>query len=420
MSTQPLPGILYGITHNKDTGQSIIRQVRALKVGIGLPKGRAAHVFKHQGEWVIRHGKYENKKLVMRAVFKTKDRVEAEKWYNANLKDAAFSDHPQKIPFFTFTKRSLVEENGKPVEVFTPDFASIDAHGDTPREIDIILMSEDPRQAGYQMWGASDLKCYGDGVNAMRAISLLEKELTPEAAAAWPGLAEAKASGQKYIAIQPCWTDGCPYAEEGGGCKPGTTLNFQLANNMRIGATAYFHTTSYRSVVQIHSAMESIRMVAERAGSSIVGLPLKLVLIPFRSNHNGIGATQYGVSLELRAEDMATLRKRLAESAWTPKQLVAPPQFVSEEPITVPTEVAAPAMAAEFYPEIMDGDDDGESVDASGGAAAATDSKTAALAEKLAAKRTASAGSMDAKPVTPKEDATPVATPTLMPLKDLF
>lgn len=386
----------------------MIREVRALKVSIGLPKGRAAHVFKHQGEWYIRHGKFENRKLVMKTVFRCKERAEAEKWYNDHLKEADFSDRPQKIPYFTFSKRSLIEEAGKPVEVFTPDFTAIEAHGDTPREIDIILMSDDPRQGGYQMWGASDLKCYGDGINAMRAISLLEKEIGPEAAAVWPGLAEAKAAGQKYIAIQPCWTDGCPYALEGGGCKPGTTLNFQLANNMRIGATAYFHTTSYRSIVQLHSAIEGIRAVADRAGSSLVGLPLKLVLAPFRSNHKGIGATQYAVSLELRAEDMKALRSRLEESAWRPKLIAAPVQTVIEDELPeVPTIAMAPAMAAEFYDEVIDGDDEEPGQDASGGAAEATESKTEVLAKKLAEKRES----------TPKPEAT---APTSAEKKDLF
>ena len=149
----------------------------------------------------------------------------------------------------------MVEDGGKTVEVFEPDFAAIEAHGETPREIDIVLMSDNPYQGEYQMWSASELKCHGDGVNADRSTKMIPVKDSP----LFPIWEKANTAGLKFYDCQPCWLDGCQYAQDGGGCKPGVTLNFQLANNMRLGATAYFHTTSFRSSSQIFSAIESMR-----------------------------------------------------------------------------------------------------------------------------------------------------------------
>src|SRR5262249_17861817 len=153
---------------------------------------------------------------------------------------------------------------------------------------------------------------------------------------------------------------------------PGATLNFQLANNMRLGATAYFHTTSIRSTWQIFSALESIKMAAARVGSSVVGMPLKMVLAPFRSNHNGIAAIQYGVSIELRAEDMKQLGGKFNEFAWTPAALGPAHRLIEATPeeVVIDPVISAPAMAAEFYPESFEDDEPAE--DTSAGAAAAT------------------------------------------------
>lgn len=386
-------GVLYGITHDRETGAPIIRESRVLKVGIGIPKGRAISIYKWKGKWVIRYGAWEEKNgkksLVMKTAAQVATRQEAEAFHAAHFKEAATSNRPQKIPFFTFNKRSIVEEGNKPVEVFEPDFAAIDAHGEMPREIDIVLMSESPYQCEYQMWSASELKCHGDGMDAERSVSMVTKENSP----LFPLWKAAKDSGQKFYDCKPCWLDGCEYAQDGGGCKPGMTISFQLANNMRLGATAYFHTTGFRSSSQIFSAIESVRHSATRMGSSIVGLPLKMVLAPFRTNHNGQAATQYGVSLELRAEDMAALRARFQESAWVPHQIQAQRTVEME----MAPQLSAPWVAAEFYPEAADitldfEEETGGDVEVGQGsqqAKAATEQKTEQLREDIARRRAA-------------------------------
>ncbi len=384
--TQPRPNTLVGITHDAQL-IPIIREPRVLKVGLGVPKGRASYVYTHQGEWVVRYGAWEKEKLVMKSI-KFADRSSTDQWYLANKATFAVSNRPQKIPFFTFTRRTLVEINGKPEEIFEPDFAAIEAHGDTPREIDVVFMGDNPLSGEYQAWSATELKCHGDGLNALRIIQLGNDQ--------WPGWKEATAAKEKYFPVSECYTSGlCPYAQEGGkdklACKPSATLTFQLANSIRLGATAYFTTTSFRSVRQLFSSLGIIQSIAERAGASIANTPLKLVLAPFRTNHNGIAATQYGVSLELRTQDVQKLRALLAEAAWKP----SPPRMISQaEEIT---DISATEMSAEFHPE-AEPDFDGEEITQSSGIAAATDNKTEDLAEKLKAKREPKAKVVDFAP----------------------
>ncbi len=50
---RPIPGVLYGITHQAD-GSLIIREPRILKVGIGLPRGPSINV------WIAPDGKWKS------------------------------------------------------------------------------------------------------------------------------------------------------------------------------------------------------------------------------------------------------------------------------------------------------------------------------------------------------------------------
>ena len=125
--TTPRPNTLCGLTHTTDM-VPIVSEVKTMKVAIGVPKGPAVYIYIHQGRWVIRYGAWtqsgEKRKLEMQ-IAKGSDgkngfatRHEAEQWYYANEKNFAVSDRPQKIPFFTFVKRHVVEVNGKPEERF--------------------------------------------------------------------------------------------------------------------------------------------------------------------------------------------------------------------------------------------------------------------------------------------------------------
>jgi hypothetical protein len=359
-------------------------------VGIGVPKGRASYIYTHAGRWIIRYGVMRETKLVMETAkgsdnkpgFPT--RKEAQEWYAANKQSFAVARYPQKIPFFTFTRR-IVTPQGE--ELFEPDFDAIEAHGDTPRDIEVYFMSDDPFTGNYQAWSASELKCYGDGINAMRLVTLGTDK--------WPGWQESVDAKQKYFPVQECWVSGlCPYAQEGGHaklvCKPNASVAFQLANSIRLGATAYCVTTGIRSTQQLFSSLFKIRAAAERAGGSIVGFPMRLVLAPYRTNHNGQAATQYGMSVEMRERDMRELQKALANNPWTPGLRAAAPKMLpSADEETL--DITASEIAGEFYPEAVVDDEDVAPEEQSQ-AERATAQKTEALADKLNAAKKPAAG----------------------------
>jgi hypothetical protein len=387
---RPLPGVMFGLTHDAD-GTVIIREPRVLKIGIGLPKGRALSCYIHNdGKWYFRMGV----KIDGRLQFTTNkaglpNRAAAEQFYRDNYAKAEVCPYPRKIGFFTFTRPVIADEG----EVFEPDFEAIEAHGPTPTEIDIVFLEDNPFSGAYQMWSASELKCKGDGINAMRVLSMAANDEERKLAE------DAKKSGERYFPIiQGCWTNGCSYSKEftdGRGrvqpspCKPGGDLKFQLARNIRVGGTAYFHTSGYRSISHIFSSLERIKTLT---GGRLAGIPLKMVLRPYRTKHNGQVATQYGVSLEFRAEDIESLRKNMMEQAWKFRTAIEPSRRLLEAPAAPVVEdddeepaISAQSMANEFYPE--QGDDSNDEppppAEQRSTAATATDEKTANLAQKL-------------------------------------
>ncbi len=343
IQSRPEFGKLYGITYSKETHAPIVRTPRVLKVTIGVPKGKAISVFLHGGKWHIRFGKWEEgggkKKLVMKTVYRggssvggvtmSNERTDVEAWFHANKADAAVSNRPQKIPYFSFTRRTIFEdEGGRPCEVFEPDFEAIEAHGDAPRRIPVILTSDNALYQELSMWSAAELKCHGDGLIAERVISM--------GSANDPGWQEAKNAGQKTFTYSPCATGGCPHY--GVDCKPHSTLKLQLAYAQRHGATAYFATTSVVSAGQLFSSLTEIRGAVERCGYSIAGIPMDLVLGSFKASHEGKPSIQPCVSLELRAQGSKRLNEILAENAWIPVQLGAKQiqAAVETEPETEP------------------------------------------------------------------------------------
>ncbi len=365
MSTQaiqPRPefGKLYGLTYHRDTKLAIVRPPRSLKVGIGIPKGRAISVFLYGGKWHIRHGVWDKtggkEKLVMKTVYQggatvdgvamanTKEAAEA--WHHANKAKAAVSNRPQKISWFYFTRRQVMEDaSGKPIEVFEPDFDAIEAHGDCPRRIPVIMSSDRALYQEYAFYTASELKCHGDGILAERSVSM--------GSAKDEGWQAAKDAGAKMWTYQGgCFRTGCPHA--GVDCKPHSTLSIQLASALRLGATAYFTSTGQVTADQLFSSLWEIREPIERRGYSIAGIPMDLVLGSFRANFEGKPTIQPCVSLELRASGAAALRQILDENSWTPMKLDAAPQqqiaAVPEDEDGVydaPAEIHVSSIAAE-------------------------------------------------------------------------
>lgn len=390
-------GRLYGITYDPGTKAPMIRVPRVLKVGIGIPKGKAIQVFKFNGRWHIRHGVWEKNpggkdKLVMRTVYQggaivkvdgkdvempnTKEAAEA--WHNANKDKAAVSNRPQKQPFFGFTRRTVVEDaSGKPTEFFEPDFDAIDAHGDCPRRIEVILTSESPLRQEDQWWTASELKCHGDGLLGERVLS------AGSAKDEW--WQQAKDAGLKMFPYAPCRLNGCPHA--GVDCKQHSTLELQLAYALRLGATAYFTSTGQVTADQLHSSLMSIRVPLEKRGYSIVGIPMHLVLGSFKANHEGKPTIQPCVSLELTAAGAKALNQLLSENSWVPARIGTSPRQITgaadqEMTYDAPTEALAPAIAAEFTDAEYD-EDVPEDAATPPPVATATAAKQAEVSERL-------------------------------------
>ncbi|MCE5309659.1 MAG: hypothetical protein LLG20_18650 [Acidobacteriales bacterium] len=323
---RPQPGVLFGITHTTD-GEPIVREPKLLRVGIGHPKGLALSVWMEGGVW---RGSAGYKKPLKSVRFA--DRKAVEKWYYEEKAKAAASEayakeitcpYPRKLPFFYFT-RQLSDGT------FEPDFDAIAAHGQMPTELDIVFLDDNPLDGAYQMWSKSELRCKGDGINAERVLTLAgQKWLTYTPAPEELELAEAaRKDGLKFFPIQGgCFTCGCPYTTEyqdGRGrmqpppCKPGGDLKFQLLKIIRVGGTAYFHTTGVRSIQNLFSGLYRIKALT---GGRLAGIPLKLVMRPYRTNHNNQPAIQYGVSIEFRAEDLDALKKNLIEQALKFRQI---------------------------------------------------------------------------------------------------
>lgn len=366
LGNAPRPNTMIGLTHAAD-GRKIIKEPKTLKVGIGYPRGKACDVFVNtDGKWVVRFGKKgSDNKLKFESLPPIDNRADAEVAFRKAWKSADVCGYPRKVAYFQFT-RPVMDENG--AEMYVPDFNAIEAHSfinkdrpGPPTEIDIVFLDDEPFTGGYQMWAASELKCSGDGENALRVISLAS---TPEEKAL---AAQAQAEGKKHFpVVGGCWTCNCPYSKETAGnrgptpapCKPGADIKFQLSRNIRVGGTAFFHTSSFRSIPQIFSSIERIK---ELTGGRIAGIPLKMVVRSHKTNHNNQAAIQQNVAIEFRAEDMDSLRKELIETAWkfrntrglpSPARAIsAPDDALDMETMEMESPMSAQAMSDEFYPD---------------------------------------------------------------------
>ena len=401
--------VMVGLTHNED-GSPIIRVPRALKVGIGIPRGKALRVFIHptdrQTPWYLGEGYYDGKSMKERW-HKFADRHACEAKY-VELRDRdkpAVPDctYPRKLKFFTFSKPMVTD---KGAEAYEPDFDAIEAHGATPTRIPIIFTSGDVLRMNYQMWSATELRCKGDGVNAMRSVLIgTDKD---------SGWKEAMAAGERYFPIiDGCKQRGCQFAEK-KECKPGLGINFQTANHYLIGTTASFHTTGFESCRRTFSSFYDIKVAVEKAtGRDVTGLGVYLSMRPYVVHPKGQKAsTQQAVHVELplQAQKSIVAQLRAMFEEEEPKQITAPQAEVKSAPENnsiIDAEedtdgeigedpIGAAGMAAEFYPETVDAAPD--DIQATLPAQQATQQKQEAVGEKL----------KKAREAKPQPDAVPL------------
>lgn len=340
---KPNFNFMYGITHTLD-GEPVVREPKLLKVGIGCPKGPAVDVCIAGGKWMIRAG-YKGKNGPGEKIYEASSKEDAKKVYwDITRNDPPVCPYPRKLPYFTFSRLN-------PDNTYSPDFNAIEAHGERPTEIDIVFLDEEPFRGKYAMWSASELKCHGDGLNAERVLSMASTDDERRLAK------ESSDAGEKFFpVVHGCWTTGCQYSKEftdsrgravSSPCKPSGDLRFQLAHHIRVGGTAYFHTTGYRSISQLFSSLYRFRLLT---GGRIQGIPFKMLMRPFRTLHNDQPGQAFGVSLEFRAEDIAALQtKMIAQGAAFFRAAELPP----------PTKtVRAIEAAADADEGIVDADED--------------------------------------------------------------
>lgn len=371
---RPHAGVLVGITHTPE-GDAIIRQPRVLKVGIGLPKGKACNVWIHKdGKWAIQTGYNKDNAKVT-----TYDKMEdARKAFPALYDAAPICPYPRKSQYFTFTQSA---EDG----AFLPAWEAIEAHGPTPTVIPIVFTSDNPYGGpgtGYRMYSATELKCKGDGVNALRVLSLAETDAEKEAAVI------AKAAGDKYFSIvDGCWTRGCKYAKpliDGKGnekrqCTPHMDLVFQAVKNVRLGNTAYYHTTGIASISNVFSSLNDIQAIS---GGRLVGIPMLLTVKKFNTNHNGKPGNAYMVLVEPTQEAATKLIADLMKRPFGNRQIESASTAMIDGDVTTEAEAddeeESPLGAAAIDAEFSDAEPEPT-------IAARTSDKTDELAARLAA-----------------------------------
>jgi hypothetical protein len=178
-----------------------------------------------------------------------------------------------------------------------PDPELTKCYGNDCRAIRIVLIDDDIENVfptSYAWWAAVERKCWGDGSQATRRTA-------------------EKPGGEPW---KPCGK-GCPELAS-GQCKPSGDLRFVLADFPRLGSVCRIHTSSYRSIRQIHSALQEIQSFT---GGRLAGLTAKLVVRPEETAYvdpkdkRKKSTTIWALSLEVDGQDMRKLVANLTENA---------------------------------------------------------------------------------------------------------
>jgi hypothetical protein len=189
--------------------------------------------------------------------------------------------------------------------------------------------------SSYAWWTAIERKCWGDGTSATRRTA-------------------EKPGGQPWTTCG----SGCPELAA-GQCKPSGDLRFVLADFPRLGSVCRIHTCSYRSIRQIHSALQEIQTFT---GGRLAGITAKLTVRPEeatyfdRKEKRKKTSSIWALSLEVEGDDMRKLIANLTENARLfaeTRKLLGSGGKVLE--VVEDEQEQAPEVAAEFYPASANG-----------------------------------------------------------------
>jgi hypothetical protein len=141
-----------------------------------------------------------------------------------------------------------------------------------------------------------------------------------------------------------------------------------LADFPRLGSVCRIHTCSYRSIRQIHSALQEIKTFT---GGRLAGITTKLTVRPEeatyfdRKEKRKKTSSIWALSLEVEGDDMRKLIANLTENARLfaeTRRLLGSGGKVLE--VVEDEQEQAPEVAAEFYPTSLNGSSATESTEA--------------------------------------------------------
>jgi hypothetical protein len=243
-------------------------------------------------------------------------------------------NHPTKLDHFVFLrKKKLAKGVGWEVD---PELT--EHYGEECHDFHIMLIDDDVENvfpSSYAWWTATERKCWGDGTNARRR--------TVE-----------RPDGQPWTTCG----SGCPELVS-GQCKPSGDLRFVLADFPRLGSVCRIHTCSYRSIRQIHSALQEIQTFT---GGRLAGITAKLTVRPEedtyfdRKEKRKKTTSFWALSLEVEGEDMQKLIANLTGNALLfaeSRRLLGSNGKVLE--VVEDEQEQASEVPAGFYPASMNG-----------------------------------------------------------------
>ena len=298
-------------------------------------------------------------------------------------------NHPTKLDHFVFLrKKKSANRVGWEVD---PELT--EHYGVECRDLHIILIDDDIENvfpSSYAWWTATERKCWGDGTSATRRTA-------------------EKPGGQPWTTCG----SGCPELA-GGQCKPGGDLRFMLADFPRLGSVCRIHTCSYRSIRQIHSALQEIQTFT---GGRLAGITARLTVRPEeatyfdRKEKRKKTSSIWALSLEVEGDDMRKLIANLTENARLfaeTRKLLGSSRKVFE--VVEDEQEQAPEVAAEFYPPPGNGSlpaGDGEANSVTGTTSAATTTKASEKPSLPENGSAAAGGNGSAEPIADRTASPP-------------
>ena len=213
--------------------------------------------------------------------------------------------HRPKLPVVGYIKLGYLANKGQanqhPVEAgyFVVDDRVQREYGKEPKELDVFLPSDNleitvPHRLAW--WGKSKgVKCYGDGVNGWRATE--EKSIRGKqeiTRMVFYPVGDISKFGDDGNGQPICCGSTCPQFKS-KDCNWDITLYVFLP---RVTLNGVFQLSTH-SPTKKDSVIGNILALQEILKRPLQGVPMKLVLKPYKSSATGKSLTHYNVQLEL-------------------------------------------------------------------------------------------------------------------------